>query len=46
MPPKQRRHILKASSHALAVDALRKQRLEVQQTLRTMRANLKKDDML
>ncbi len=46
MPPKVRRHILKASSHALAVDSLRKQRLEVQTTLRTMRATLKKDDML
>jgi hypothetical protein len=46
MPPKARRHIRKASSHALAVDSLRKQRLEVQTTLRTMRATMKKDDML
>ena len=46
MPPKVRRHFLKASSHALAVEKLRGQRQEVQQTLRTMRADLKKDDML
>jgi hypothetical protein len=34
-----------ASSHAVAVESLRKQRKEVQSTLRTMRANLKKDEM-
>jgi hypothetical protein len=46
MPPKVRRHILKASSHAVAVDDLRKQRKEVQGTLRTMRSQLKQEDML
>jgi hypothetical protein len=46
MPPKVRRHILKATAHAVAVDALRKQRHEVQGTLRTMRSALKQDDML
>jgi hypothetical protein len=43
MPPKVRRHILKASSHVVAIDALRKQRKEVQGTLRTMRSALKQD---
>jgi hypothetical protein len=46
MPPKVRRHVLKNSSHAVAVETLRKQRKEVQGTLRTMRSALKQDDML
>jgi hypothetical protein len=46
MPPKVRRHMVKASSHAIAVDDLRKQRKEVQGTLRTMRTRLKQEDML
>jgi hypothetical protein len=46
MPPKKRRHQQIATSHAKAVDSLRKQRKEVQGTLRTMRAELKKDEML
>jgi hypothetical protein len=46
MPPKKQRHTLVATSHAKAVDSLRKQRKEVQGTLRTMRAELKKDEML
>ena len=45
MPPKVRRRSMKASPHALTVEVLRKQRLEVQTTLRAMRADLKKDDM-
>ena len=45
MPPKARKHKMAASSHAVAVESLRKQRKEVQSTLRTMRANLKKDEM-
>ena len=46
MPPKARRHQLIASTHTKAVDLLRKQRKEVQGTLRNMRAELKKDEML
>jgi hypothetical protein len=46
MPPKVQRHIRKAGSHAVAVDVLRKQRKEVQTTLRNMRSELKKADML
>jgi hypothetical protein len=46
MPPKARRQQLLASAHTKAVDLLRKQRKEVQSTLRNMRTELKKDEML
>ena len=46
MPPKARKHKVTASSHAVAVESLRKQRKEVQSTLRKMLATLKQDEML
>jgi hypothetical protein len=46
MPPKARKHKVAASSHAVAVESLRKQRKEVQSTLRKMLATLKQDEML